>query len=425
MSDRRVARRGAVVAGLLALSAATVPGCSDEPPRTFPITPASPSRHDALHDTLVLDVRTTSFEAGDWLEDLGDAPFFGPAVLARRDQVGALDAEEEARLAASLARARALLAEDLLTGDLQEKVMASLGFIEHVAASGDTSDLAVLDDFIDRLGAMMSLLGDYADGAADRSWAVRTYGPTAVTALVALVSAQYALEIPGPRASERKEHALKLDGVIVDRALTELADTVTSRTVRGYARGPGDPSLDLVPNVAMMMLKARLFRLTGDETHRLAARALYGAIQPLKLSDAPARYASPYAAAGLGVGPHDVATLSSQNYLALALLLLFEVTGDARFVDEADRVFDALEEMRGPWCLAQVHGTGCARVACEPGQACVGESCTADRCQEGLLHHVVNGRLAVPADGTFYCSGCNWQTLYVIGYRRSLGGGTF
>lgn len=424
MSERRAARHGAVAAGLLTLAGVAMPGCGDDPP-TFPITAAPPSRHDAFHDTLVLDVRSTSFAEGDWLEDLGDAPFFGPAVLARRKQAGVLVAEEEGRLALSLARSRALMAEDLLTGDLQEKVMASLGFIEHVAASGDTSDLAVLDDFMDRLATMVSLLGNYLDGVADGSWAIRTYGPTAVTALVALVSAQYALLIPGPRAAERKEHALELDRVIVGAALTDLADAVTSRSVRGYARGPGDALLDLYPNVAMMMLKARLFRLTGDETHRLAARALYGAIQPLKLSDSPARYASPYAAAGLGVGPHDVATLSSQNYLALALLLLFEITGDARFVDEADRVFDALEGMRGPWCLAQVHEASCASSPCSAGQACVGEACTPDHCQEGLLHHVVNGRLAVPADGTFYCSGCNWQTLYVIGYRRSLGGASF
>jgi hypothetical protein len=182
--------------------------------------------------------------------------------------------------------------------------------------------------------------------------------------------------------------------------------------------------IDLYPNVSMILLEARLFRLTRDETYRLQARALYGAIQPLKLSDVPARYASPYAAVSLGAKTREVATLSSQNYLALALTLLFEITGERRFSDEADRVLDAIESMRGPWCLAQVHTEKCAP-SCGAAQACVSATCTADRCTTGLLHHVVDGRLANATDPTLFCSGCNLQALYVIGYRRALAGEPF
>jgi hypothetical protein len=120
----------------------------------------------------------------------------------------------------------------------------------------------------------------------------------------------------------------------------------------------------------------------------------------------------------------EVATLSSQNYLALALMLLFEITGDVKFSDEADRVLDAIETMRGPWCLAQVETTTCAP-KCGGGQACVATACTADHCTTGLLHHVVDGRLANPTDPTLFCSGCNLQSLYVIGYRRALAGEPF
>ena len=128
----------------IALGAILVGACGDED-LSFPVESAPPSRHDALHDALVLDARATSFAGGDWLEDLGDAPFFGPATLARRRASAPLSPEEQARLEAALARSRALLSQDLLTGDLQEKVMATLGLIEHVAASGDTSDVAQLD----------------------------------------------------------------------------------------------------------------------------------------------------------------------------------------------------------------------------------------------------------------------------------------
>ena len=62
---------------------------------------------------------------------------------------------------------------------------------------------------------------------------------------------------------------------------------------------------------------------------------------------------------------------------------------------------------------------------CGAGKACVSTSCTGDRCTTGLFHHVVDGRLADPSDPTLFCSGCNLQSLYVLGYRRALAGEAF
>jgi hypothetical protein len=344
--------------GALAIAAALpcAAACESAADETFPVSPAPPSRHAALRESLTTDARGLSFKDGDWLEDLGDAPFFGLAWLSRRAEKEVLPPEDAARLEQSLARARVLLASDLLSGDLQEKVMAALGIIDHVAASKDRADIGAVDEFLDRLDHLVGGLGDYLDGVADTSWAVRTYGPTAVTALIALVHAQYALLIDGERSREHQDRAIALEQRISDVALTDLADAATGRSVRGYAIAPGRAGIELYPNVSMI-LEARLFRLTKNETYRLEARAIYGAIQPLKLSDVPARYASPYAAASLQAKTREVATLSSQNYLALALMLLFEITGDVKFSDEADRVLDAIETMRGPWCLAQVETT--------------------------------------------------------------------
>ena len=69
----------------------------------------------------------------------------------------------------------------------------------------DPRDLAAVDEFLDRLDHLVGALGDYLDGVSDTSWAVRTYGPTAVTALVALVHAQYAYLVDGPRSREHQE----------------------------------------------------------------------------------------------------------------------------------------------------------------------------------------------------------------------------
>jgi hypothetical protein len=377
-----------VAAALIALVA-----CSDDPAEEpSPIAP--PSRHAALRDSLASDAKAFTFTDGDWQEDLGDAPFFGPAWLTHRVP---LEDDDRLRRDQAIARAKILLGGELLEGDLQDKVMAALGLIEHIAVTNDRAELPTLDDFVDRLDSLTRTLGNYLEAGADRSWAIRTYGPTAVTALVALLEAQYVLFVGGDRKAERLERAQAIDAKIGVRAFGDLASG--AGTSRGYAIAPGRAELELYPNVSMLMLKARLFRITKDEAYRLEARALYAAIQPLKLSDVPARYASPYASTLVGAKTNDVSTLSSQNYLALSLLLLFEITGEQRFVDEADRVFDSIEKMRGPYCI--------------------GEAAEA-RCANGLLHHFVDGRLAEPGDGTLFCSGCNLQTLYVLGYRRSL-----
>jgi hypothetical protein len=418
--------------------------CEEEPNTHVPVRPAPPSKHSALVDALVDDARAYTFHDGDWEEDLGDAPFYGLAWLSRRAEGGKLDADGLARRDAAVARAKTLLEGSVLESDiagrppttsvggrpsvdsaLEDRVMAALGLIEYVSASGDRSVVPQLDDFVDRLDALTKTLGDYIEVGADRSWALRTYGPTAVTALVALVEAQYALLVGGPRAQERIDRVLAIDAKLRERALTDLVDGKAGRQARGYAFAPGQPGLFDYPNAAMLLLKARLFRLTKREEFRLEARAAYVALQPLKLADAPARYSSPYAKASLGIDTRDLSTLSSQNYVTLGLLLLFEITGDQHFIDEADSLLDGIAAMRGAWCTSNVHDPAACNPGCGTGQACITSACTADRCTSGLLHHVVNGRLALPEDGTLFCAGCNLQTLYVAGYRRALAGESY
>jgi hypothetical protein len=416
----RARSRIAVLAFVVIASAAFA--CADETVPAVPVRPAPPSKHAALVDALADDAKAFAFADGDWQEDLGDAPFYGLGWLSRRAEAGDLDQDGLARRDAARERAKTALGGSLLEGDIQDKVMAALGLIEYVGASRDRSVVPALDDFVDRLDSLTHTLGDYIEAGADRSWALRTYGPTAVTALVALVEAQYALLVGGDRAQERIDRVIAIDAKIRERAFTDLVDGATGRQARGYAFAPGQPGIFDYPNAAMLLLKARLFRLTKDEVFRLEARAVYVALQPLKLADAPARYSSPYAKASLGIDSRDLSTLSSQNYVTLGLLLLFEITGDQRFVDEADRLLDGIAAMRGPWCTSNVFDAAACAPACAAGQTCVSSACTADRCTTGLLHHVVDGRLALPADGTLFCAGCNLQTLYVAGYRRMLAG---
>src|SRR5262249_13806572 len=146
-------------------------------------------------------------------------------------------------------------------GALEDALMAALGLVEYVAASGDRSAVAALDDFIDRLDAKMRSLGDYVDVGVDASRSLRLYGPTSVTALVALLDAQYALDVGGPRADARTARAIAIDDAIERRAFMDLVASTGGGAVRGFAFAPGEPMLVDLPNALMLALEARLFRL--------------------------------------------------------------------------------------------------------------------------------------------------------------------
>jgi uncharacterized protein YyaL (SSP411 family) len=152
-----------------------------------------------------------------------------------------------------------------------------------------------------------------------------------------------------------------------------------------YRFGGERSDLDLYPNVAMIALKTQLYRLTKDAAHRDRAVLAARAIEPLRLPDG--RYYSEYSAVEFGAKTTDFSTLSSQNYLAYALMALFQISGDGQWLERADDVLVATEKtMRGP----------------------NGE----------LLHHWIDGRAALPDDPTYFCAGCNLQHLFVLWYRH-------
>jgi hypothetical protein len=366
---------------------------------------APPFRHDDFYAELGVEADSFSARGGDWLEDLGDAPFYGLAYYAHTAPAGGT------ALAARLRAEAVINGVDLLQADLQEVAMSCLGLIEHHAATGDASALATLDATLDELDSLIATIGYYVHPGIVDSWALRTYGSTAITALLALINTEYALRVGGPRAAERLAFALEVASHIDAEAY-----------VAGprYAVGPDRPEqLDLYPNVSMALLNGRLFQLTGDARFRTRAIECYQAIQPLKLSDEPVRYYSPYSAADFGAQTTDYSTLSSHNYLMLSLAVLFEITGEPAYVEELDRTLDAMhDELYGSYCLSDVHKAACAP-ACDAGAVCVAEACGPERCGHAVLHHWIDGRPALPSDPEFFCSGCNLQLLYVMWYRKN------
>ena len=119
--------------------------------------------------------------------------------------------------------------------------MAALGVIEHVAAS-QRSRRTSPRSMSSSIGSITSSarFGDYLAGVEDTSWAVRTYGPTAVTALVALVHAQYALLVDGDRARASTSTARSRSSSASPIARSPISPTrATGRSARAYAFGPG------------------------------------------------------------------------------------------------------------------------------------------------------------------------------------------
>jgi hypothetical protein len=385
--------------------------CSaDTPPASPAPAPMPPFRHEAFYETLQGDAEHFTQLQGDWVEDYGDAAFYGLAFYARTGaETG--DPARLGRAGAARARSVALLEDaDLLNGDINEFAMSAFGLIDAIDASGDPSGMQVLDDFIDRLDTLVRTLGYYLDGLSDQSWAFDTYGVTAVSALLGLINAQYAHQLGGERAPERTEWARQMAAAISDHAWNGTI----------YEFGGSRDIECIYPNIAMILLNTRLFQLTGEEGYRERALATYRGIQPFKLPGEPVRYRSPYSAEAMGAKTDDYWTLSSQNYLLLALMTLAEITGDPAYALEADSVIDALStELHGTWCLSDRHDEVCAP-SCGEEQVCLVDSCAADTCQGGVLHHWIDGRPALPTDPEFICSGCNLQLLYVLWYRQHL-----
>lgn len=317
------------------------------------------------------------YEDGDWEPDWDDAPFYGTAFYARAgwewDRPEYRERALEA-VVANLERAQAGLDDPsgALIEDVSGIVYGTMGIIDYMDASGDMTPLETVDRVIDVVDGMLTLLGDYAAGFDN--YAVRTYGPTSITAVFMMLHLQYALYLDTPR---REERIARAEEVVAH--VEEVAWNGSS-----YLFSPERPDeLFLYPNVAMMIVHGRLYELTGDEAQLARAEALFDAIEPLRAPDRPG-YRSPYSAEVMGAETDDYSTLSSQSYTMLGLGILAEQTGDPRYREAIDWVLSFVEDYL--W----VPGDG------------------------RIYHHWMDGRLAVPEDPEYYCIGCNLQILYIL-----------
>jgi hypothetical protein len=374
-----------------------------------------PFRHQAFYQELKGYAEDFLVVDGDWKEDFDDGAFYGPAFYAQAGETEDDDAFRQRAGEAyqdNLAVVRAV--ENLTEADVNDLAMSLLGMIEYVDATGDRSALSEIDEMIVNINKFVESTGYYLPKEMVPGYAMDTYGPTAINGLMGLISLQRAQVLGGAGTDQMVEFA------------RQVADRIEEYNwnVSYYKFDPETDRPHLYPNITMIIYNARLYQLTGKPGYKGRAVETYLGMQPLKVIESdglvgPGRYRSPYSQDDMGAQTDDYSTLSSQNYLMFALMLLYQITGEDHYLEEIDPVLDFLQEnLVGQACLLDISQDQLCDPACPAGQACLKEECFPDECHTGVLHHWMDGRVAEPGDLEFFCSGCNLQLLYLMWYRQ-------
>jgi hypothetical protein len=353
-------------------------GCGSSPPLDQgPVPSREPEMFQAVL-TYLTQPESLPVE-GDWPFDQEDANQYGTAFFLRYGHAGHnssqlhLADETTARnftLVDEINRSPALLLESP-----NAAFMAGFALIEDAKANPDPISLQRIDDFLALLAVVAEGLDYYPDTFTDEQ---NMFGPTVLNAGMAILFLEHTLENECPNGADHIATAR----TILAAGKTQAYD----ETLGFFVFGPKRPGqLDLYPNMMEMIAYLRLYSLTSEPEHLDFALHLYDAIQPLKVP-AEGRYYSPYSAKMQGAQTEDYTTFSSQNFLMMAFALTYQITRDEKFKAEIDAI--------NAWIRTTLfveEGVG-GRV----------------------LHHWMDGRLAIPSDPEFYCSGCQLQWLYLM-----------
>jgi hypothetical protein len=365
-------RRLVVVAGVLAVC-----GCGPAKPLDEgPLPTREPEMFQAL--LTYLTQAESLPQAGDWPLDQEDANQYGAGFFYRYGAAshngGQLDLAEEttlrnAALVDEINRSPALLLESP-----NAAFMAAFGLVEDYTARPDPLSLQRLDDFLALLDTIGEGLHYFPDTFSDEQ---NMFGPTVLNAGMAILFLEHALDNDCP---SRDAHVATAEKILA-AGKAQAYDEATG----AFVFSPQRSGLHLYPNVMEMLAYLRAYQLTGKSEHLDFARHLYDAIQPLKVAG-EGRYRSPYSAVMQGAQTDDYTTFSSQNFTMMTFAVAYQITGDEVFEQEIDAILD--------WIRTTLY---------------------VDEAAGGrVLHHWMDGRVAVPEDPEFYCSGCNLQFLYLV-----------
>ncbi len=357
--------------------------CGDEAeePADNPLATGPDPSHETDMFRTVLKHLTTAKNLpvkGNWPEDFGDANFYGPGFFFRYGKAGSNTEQEKVGHETHTYNMEILqdtLADvSKLINQLEDVMMALFGLMERYHHSQDKATLAMLDKAIDVILLLAKTMDYYPEGTSSvGGYGVDTYGPTTTNATLSLLCLEYAGTVGGAKKAQRISEAEEI--LAKGRTMAWLKD-------KGYYKFSSKRSgLFLYPNITQLISHVRAYELTQKKLYLDQAKDLHKAIQGLKVTG-EGRYRSPYSAKYMGAKTDDYTTLSSQNFTMIGLSLLYQQTKSAGLKSE---VAEILKFIR-----TKLFSGG------------------------RVLHHWMDGKLAVPKDPEYYCSGCNLQMLYII-----------
>lgn len=327
---------------------------------------------------------------GDWALDYGDASFYGQSLLIWQGlEEGNITLIERGLLTTSFVLSLVEQSKSdfsVFVEKSDDLLMGTFGLLEtwerfdKITALNPNANLPkqkeikeAIDFIVDTANNFIASQGFYLSLPLE-IYAIQTYGNTVVTGMFGLLNIEYArIFTDNPSASDKLEIAKKIANEIYIRAWDS--------NLNGFRYKLDDSALYLYPNVIMMLFYGRLYQLTGTKEYLERSIALFDTISMLK--DPKGCFHSPYSAKKMGAKTEDYVTLSSQNYTMLAILNLFQNTGDPKYLHTIEEVLSFI-------VTHLYDGKGC------------------------LLHHWMDGEVAKPTHLEYYCTGCNFQFLYVL-----------
>lgn len=356
---------------------------SDIPPESLLQEAPSSTGLQAFYETLHDDVETWGYENGNWTEDFGDGAAFGAFYFSNLSHAS----QDETELKIAQETMEYNLSVVTSAGDdvnwalehLEEVFMACQGLIEYAGVFDDESVIPPLDKLIDEvMDPVLIGFGDYVDISIGE-FAADLYGPTAITAGVAVIYSQYALYLDTALTATRLERAAE----ILDHIHEKAWDAQGNR----YLFRPEVDTLYLYPNATMIIAMNRVYALSGEARFIERAESVYQGIQPLRKE--LGYYQSPYSQEYQGAETDEYGTLSAQNYLMIGLLLMHENTQKGLYKEEVIALLNFVS------------------------------TSLYDAEENKLLHHWIDGRPALDTDPDYFCSGCNLQVLYILWYLKN------
>ncbi|MBV6506417.1 MAG: hypothetical protein ILNGONEN_01994 [Syntrophorhabdaceae bacterium] len=306
--------------------------------------------HEILHHLLTQE----TVIAGDYQGDFGDATCYAPPVLLANGL--AIGDSTQIELARTIMAREYTLIHNFLFNS-SEALIGGLGLTEVYGMSPETRLAEETRALLSQVDSIYDLFNE--NGLLPKNLS-SDYGQTASTAIIAALQLKYLIKIDST------------DGARRERALTMVKriEAAAYDSAGFYRWNADDTELTLYPNAAMMLVHSLAYHVTRDDHHLNMARSLLPAIAPLFRPELDAYL---YRKSD----PNEYISLSSHNYLALALLHLFDETQDGTYLRKAQRTVDFI--------ITRLYNNG-------------------------IVYHDLRNNVRA----NYYCTGCNFQFLFVL-----------